>query len=114
MAGLSMGAMQTNTCVMKHPEFFANAGIFSGGFNMTGEGFDMTEAFEDPKKYKEIFDVLFISSGEQEQPMCDRLRSQLGELNAKGIDARFHSCPGYHEWDVWRNAAKDFLQLLFR
>ena len=114
MAGLSMGAVQTNTVVFRNPEVFASAGLFSGGFDLKGDGFDLTEVFGDPAKFKERFDLVFVASGEQEQPMCDNLRAMIAEQNARGVGTRFYSCPGYHEWDTWRNAARHFLELLFR
>ena len=46
--------------------------------------------------------------------MCDNLRAIVAEQNARGVDTHFYSCPGYHEWDSWRNAAKHFMELLFR
>lgn len=114
MAGLSMGGMQSNTGVFRHPEAFANLGVFSGGFTLTGDGFDMTESFESPEKFKELFDVVFVAAGEQEQPMCDIIGKKIADLNKNGVPVHFYSCPGYHEWDAWRNAAKNFMQLLFR
>ena len=114
MAGLSMGAMQSNMGVFRNPETFASAGLFSGGFTLKGDGFDLTDVFEDPAKFRERFDLLFISSGEQEQPMCDNLRKMVAEQNARGVGTRFYACPGYHEWDSWRNAARHFMELLFR
>ena len=114
MAGLSMGAMQSNMGVFRNPEYFANAGMFSGGFHPKGDRYDLTEVFSDPEKFNELFDVCFIASGEQEQPMCDELREMVKEQNALGVHTHFYSCPGYHEWETWRNAAKHFMELLFR
>ena len=114
MAGLSMGGMQSNVTVMKHLDAFANAGIFSGGFTYKGDGFDLTELFNNPEEYDKTFRLLFVSAGEQEQPMCDNLRQELAELNKKGIKNVFYSCPGYHEWDVWRYSAREFIKLLFK
>lgn len=114
MAGLSMGAMQSNVGVLKHPDAFANMGVFSGGFLMKSPEVDASDSFTTSEKFAERFDVAFIASGEQEQPMCDRLSEQIAGLNEKGIDVHFYSCPGYHEWDTWRNAARHFMELLFR
>ena len=114
MAGLSMGAIQSNAGVMKHPDVFANVGIFSGGFTLTGDGFDMTEVFADAKKFHELFDVVFVAAGEQEQPMCERVAEQIAGMNQIGVDVHFYSCPGYHEWDTWRNAVRHFMELLFQ
>ncbi len=115
MAGLSMGAMQSNTTVFRHPEAFANVGMFSGGFRVRDDdSFDLTEIFADPAKFRETFDIVFASAGEQEQPMCDTIRDMVAEQNARGVETHFYSCPGYHEWDTWRNAARHFMELLFR
>lgn len=114
MAGLSMGAMQSNCGVMRHPEAFANVGIFSGGFITRDAFFDMTDVFADPARFRATFDVVFAAAGEQEQPMCDTLRTQIAELNDSGIGVHFYSCPGYHEWDTWRNAVRHFLELQYR
>jgi len=114
LAGLSMGGIQANVTVMKYPETFASLGIFSGGFVYRGEGYDLTALFGDPKKYNETFRLLFVSAGQQEQPMCAELEAELKALCEKGIRNVFYSCPGYHEWDVWRYAAREFLQLLFK
>ena len=114
MAGLSMGAMQSNVGVMRNLDTFASVGIFSGGFLMKAEDFDLTDVFESPEKFKETFDVVFVASGEQEQPMCDTLRETIKAQNEKGVGTVFYSCPGYHEWETWRHAALHFLQLLFK
>ncbi len=113
VAGLSMGGMQANVSAMKHLDVFANMGIFSGGFTKKGDGFDLTALFEDSQKCNETFRLLFVSAGQQEQPMCGRVEAELAELRQKGVRNVFHSCPGYHEWDVWRYAAREMLKLLF-
>ena len=114
MAGLSMGAMQSNMGVFRNTDYFANAGMFSGGFRLTGDNYDLRDVFEDPEKFHELFDVCFVASGEQEQPMCDELREMIRKQNEIGVNTVFYSCPGYHEWDTWRNAARHFMELLFR
>ena len=114
MAGLSMGAMQSNMGVFRNLDYFANAGMFSGGFRLTGDNYDLRDVFEDPEKFNELFDVCFVASGEQEQPMCDELREMIRKQNEIGVNTHFYSCPGYHEWDTWRNAARHFMELLFR
>ena len=114
MAGLSMGAMQSNMGVFRNTDYFANAGMFSGGFRLTGDNYDLRDVFEDPEKFNALSDVCFVASGEQEQPMCDELREMIRKQNERGVHTYFYSCPGYHEWDTWRNAAKHFMELLFR
>ena len=113
MAGLSMGGMQSNMTVMKNPDVFANLGVFSGGFRTEGEGYDCNDIFADPAKFHERFDLLFVSAGEDE-PMCEVIRERLDELRGNGIDTVFYSCPGFHEWDTWRYAAREFLLRVFK
>ncbi len=113
LAGLSMGGMQSNAGLFKHYDCFANAGIFSGGFREAGFGFDGSALMNDPAKFAEAIDLLFVSTGEQEQGNAE-LKERMAAYRARGINVCFHSCPGYHEWDVWRYAAKAFLMLLFR
>ncbi|MBR1586485.1 MAG: hypothetical protein IJ662_13175 [Clostridia bacterium] len=114
MAGLSMGGMQTNAAIFKHPGFFGSAGIFSGGFRETGFNFDGSAYLQSKAAFEGAFDLLFIAVGEQEQPTCDRLRESVRAYLEKGVPLCLYTCPGYHEWDVWRHAARVFLQRLFQ
>lgn len=113
MAGLSMGAMQTNAGVFKHSDFFANAGIFSGGFREKGFGFDGSSFMGSSDRFKAGFDLMLITVGEQENGYRE-LKQKIADYNAKGVPIRFESYPGYHEWDVWRHSARAFLKLLFK
>lgn len=113
MAGLSMGAMQTNAAIFKHTDCFASAGIFSGGFRAVGWNFDGTKHLTDGKVFGESFDLVFVSVGDHEQPSCDRLKEAVADYNAKGVPIKLFITPGWHEWDVWRHSAREFLQMLF-
>lgn len=113
VAGLSMGGMQSNVTIMKNLDLFANVGIFSGGFTVKGKGFDLTDLFENPEKCNETFKLLFVSIGQQEHGYV-QLEERMNELRRKGVKNVFYSCPGYHEWDVWRYSAREFLKLVFK
>ena len=113
MAGLSMGGMQTNAAIFKHPDVFASAGIFSGGFREKGFNFDGSDWLASKEAFEKTFRLIFVAMGEQEQPSCDRLTADIAAYREKGVPIRLYTCPGYHEWDVWRHAARAFLQLLF-
>ena len=114
IAGLSMGGMQTNACIFKHPDRFANAGIFSGGFREKGFNFDGSALLREPELFRQRFALIFVAVGEQEQPSCSQLQENIPAYNARGIPIELYTCPGYHEWDVWRHAARAFLQRLFQ
>jgi enterochelin esterase-like enzyme len=114
IAGLSMGGVQANAAVIRHYDSFASAGVFSGGFLEKGFGFDGTKLFANPAAFMEAIDMIFIAAGQQEQPMCDNLKRRVKEYRQKGLNMHFYSWPGYHEWDVWRHAAKHFMSMLFK
>ena len=114
VSGLSMGGMQANAALFKHADCFASAGIFSGGFRESGFNFDGREYMSSPERFSRAFDLVFVAVGEQEHPSCERLKDSIAEYNGRGIPIRLYTWPGYHEWDVWRHAAKEFLQLLFK
>ena len=60
-----------------------------------------------------MFDYIFVAGGEQE-PQNGLMLAMAKDYAQKGYDnIRFYTCPGYHEWDTWRNAAYNMLQELF-
>lgn len=114
MAGLSMGGMQTNAAIFKHPDCFASAGIFSGGFRETGFNFDGRAYLTSKETFEKAFRLIFVAVGQQEQPSCSRLEESIRAYQEKGLPIQLFTCPGYHEWDVWRHSARAFLQILFQ
>ena len=108
MAGLSMGGGQTQQTVMKYPEIFANAGIFSMFYSLEPKVAAMT-----PEEFNKDFDLLFYGAGEYE-PVCQSNREILRELAKKGYKSVLFSVPGYHVWDVWRYCAREFIKLLWK
>jgi enterochelin esterase-like enzyme len=117
IAGLSLGSAQALSIGMNHMEdLFSYVGVFSGGVAAKGMfgDFDISAAFEDGERFNRLLKVFFVSFGEQE-PMGERNRATLDELyKTKGIKSVVYSRPGYHEWDVWRYSAREYLQLLFK
>lgn len=117
IAGLSLGSSQAYYSGIMHMEdTFSAIGIFSGGARPIGmlNAFDVSSAFEDGEKFNKLIKVFFVSAGEQER-MIDANRTFLNEIKeTKGINSVHYSRPGYHEWDVWRYSAYEFLQLIFK
>jgi enterochelin esterase-like enzyme len=117
IAGLSLGAGQAYNSGVKHMEdAFSAIGVFSCGIQPVGmfNSYDLTYAFDEPEKFKKYVKLFFSSAGEQE-PMIVKNREIAKNLKEqKGIDCVLYSRPGYHEWDVWRYSAREFLQLLFK
>lgn len=114
MAGLSMGAMQSQWTVFHYPEVFSGLGMFSGGFTISDQFVDYTEMLSDADDFNEKIKVLFASFGEQEAPVFLEAQSKLMKLREQGIKSHIYSTHGYHEWGVWRKSLHEFLPLLWR
>lgn len=117
IAGLSLGAGQALYSGITHMEdLFSAIGVFSCGIQPKGmfDAYDLTEAFSDGERFNKYIKLFFSSAGEQE-PMIVKNKEIIKELKEKkGIDTVFYSRPGYHEWDVWRYSACEYLKRLFK
>lgn len=113
VAGVSMGAYQANAVAMKHPDLFANVGLFSGLFSTKGYGYDQTAVFASPELFEETYDLFMITFGEQEQPSCGEWRHFCEESQGKGIHIPFYSYEGGHDWHVWRRSIREMMRRIF-
>ncbi len=120
MCGLSMGGGQSFYIGLRSPEVFANVGIFSTGMfggNAGSANFDLENAvpgiISDSKAFNEQFDNIFISCGEQDMRI-EHNRAVAKRLNEAGVEVKFSSYPGDHEWQVWRKSLHEFAQMLFK
>lgn len=119
-AGLSMGASHAREIVLQHQELFSALGMFScgAGFSIKGKDilgvpYDFSDLFKTPEIFNKNMLLTFITCGEQD-PRHTYTKPQVEELQAKGYRVQYTSYPGFHEWDVWRKSAADFLQKLFQ
>ena len=122
MAGLSMGGGQSFYIGLRSPDLFSCVGVFStgvfGGISSgVGKKFDpeteIPGIFTDTARFNKDFDLFMITCGEQD-PRIDATRGIVRDMQGRGVDVRFASYPGVHEWQVWRKSLRDFLPLLFR
>ena len=120
MCGLSMGGGQSFYIGLRSPEVFANVGVFSTGMFGGIQGasnFDLEKEvpgmLTDTKTFNEQFDVFFVSCGEQD-PRIEYTRNIVKKMQGGGVDVRFNSYPGDHEWQVWRKSLYEFAQYLFK
>lgn len=120
MCGLSMGGGQSFYIGLRDPDVFANVGVFSTGMFGGIQGasrFDLeTEVpgiLTDTKTFNQQFDVFFMTCGEQD-PRIDYTRNIVKKMRDGGVDVRFNSYPGDHEWQVWRKSLHEFAQYLFK
>jgi len=120
MCGLSMGGGQSFYIGLRSPEVFANVGVFSTGMfgGIAGaSNFDLEKEvpgmLSDTKTFNQQFDVFFISCGEQD-PRIEYTRDIVKKMRDGGVEVRFNSYPGDHEWQVWRKSLHEFAQYLFK
>lgn len=120
MCGLSMGGGQSFYIGLRDPDVFANVGVFStgmfGGIS-DASNFDLEAEvpgmLTDTKTFNNQFDVFFISCGEQD-PRIEYTRSIVKKMRDSGVNVRFSSYLGDHEWQVWRKSLHEFAQYLFK
>lgn len=115
IAGLSMGSAQAMRTAVRRPDLFASVGVFSGALPIVGTDYDGSKYILNPEVISKDFDLFFIGAGENEPFWTDTLAKlkQLEE-NGAGPALYYSSYPGFHEWDVWRKLARDFICRLFR
>ena len=120
MCGLSMGGGQSFYIGLRDPDVFANVGVFSTGMfgGIRGaSNFDLEREvpgmLTDTKTFNELFDVFFISCGEQD-PRIEYTRNIVKKMRDGGVEVKFNSYPGDHEWQVWRKSLHEFAQYLFK
>ena len=120
MCGLSMGGGQSFYIGLRDPEVFANVGVFSTGMFGGIQGasnFDLEKEvpgmLTDTKTFNQQFDVFFVSCGEQD-PRIEYTRNIVKKMRDGGVEVKFNSYPGDHEWQVWRKSLHEFAQYLFK
>ena len=120
MCGLSMGGRQSFYIGLRDPEVFANVGVFSTGMFGGIQGasnFDLEKEvpgmLTDTKTFNQQFDVFFVSCGEQD-PRIEYTRNIVKKMRDGGVEVKFNSYPGDHEWQVWRKSLHEFAQYLFK
>ena len=120
MCGLSMGGGQSFYIGLRDPEVFANVGVFSTGMFGGIQGasnFDLEKEvpgmLTDTKTFNQQFDVFFVSCGEQD-PRIEYTRDIVKKMRDGGVEVKFNSYPGDHEWQVWRKSLHEFAQYLFK
>lgn len=120
MCGLSMGGGQSFYIGLRDPEVFSNVGVFSTGMfgGISGAAnFDLEKEvpgiLTNTANFNKQFDVFFITCGEQD-PRIEHTRNIVKKMKDGGVDVRFNSYPGDHEWQVWRKSLHEFAQYLFK
>ncbi len=113
-AGLSMGSLQCAKLVFNRLDLFCAAGLFTGYLWPQKDPATFPhEIFDDNEKFNRELKVLFRAMGDKETSI-PLFQYEHEKLTEKGVNFIEKIYQGEHEWRVWRNAAHDFLKLIFR
>ena len=123
IGGLSMGAMQSISIGLSHPELFHYVLAYSGGFGGMGPAAAATdvetqspwkELLASPVETKKRLRLLFLGCGQQETGMLAPGQRLITLFKEKGINAQWADHPGGHVFSVWRNHLNESVPMLFR
>ncbi|HPF86543.1 MAG TPA: alpha/beta hydrolase-fold protein [Candidatus Limiplasma sp.] len=115
MAGLSMGSYQTTMTTLRHLGTFPWIGIFSGALTRRWYcDFDYYEKFRDTAAFNDKIRLFFFGYGEQEDRIIQGLTPDLRRFDETGLRYDTYTCPGYHEWTVWRKCMRAFARKVFK
>ena len=119
LAGLSMGSYQALMIAMNNLGFFPYIGVFSGGLTPRkyndARPSDHYEKLNDIEAMQKNVKLLYCTHGTEEDAHFLTVDEKVKELREKGLDqVQLFTCPGRHEWQVWRRSAYNFLQMIFR
>jgi enterochelin esterase-like enzyme len=116
LAGLSLGAIQTEYTGLLHSDYFSALGVFSGGI-ITAPNSTVTTTIENalghPAKINRDIRYFYLVAGGQDiaLPFTQAFAQQL---DAAGIHHVFEVIPGQlHTMFVWRPALYNFVQHIF-
>jgi len=127
IAGLSMGVVYSYLTAFKYPEFFKWIGCFSGHImpispngEYFGRTFDYSGVFKNRELFNSRINLMFHCGGVREgfgkprEIPGDLMPYNWEEYKANGYNVDGQSYRGFHEWDTWRFAARDFAMKLFK
>ncbi len=117
LAGLSMGALQTQITGMNNPNLFNYLGVFSIGLQMEfGEGTtDLIAAYDknlDVLK-QNGFELFYIGVG-REDFVYEGVELLRGKLDEHNFDYIYNETDGGHTWANWRTYLSDYAPRLFK
>ncbi|MDR8393352.1 alpha/beta hydrolase-fold protein [Aliifodinibius sp. S!AR15-10] len=109
LAGLSMGGGQSLNFGLANLDAFA----WVGGFSSAPNTKEPQQLLPDPQQAKDQLKLLWISCGDEDDLM--RISKRTHEyLEQHSVPHIFHTEPGGHDFEVWKNDLYIFSQLLFK
>lgn len=107
MAGLSLGSAQAALTVAKHQNLFAYLGSFSGVKDDV-----VHEIIANHGKFP--MRAVLMTAGTGETGLAQAQKVFIEQFQKLGVNAEQRSYVGYHDWHVWRESLRDFVQMIFQ
>ncbi|MEO7799152.1 MAG: alpha/beta hydrolase-fold protein [Opitutaceae bacterium] len=119
LAGSSLGAAQTFTLGLRHPDLFAYLGGFSGAASLSGRNAGAESALAGLFPSEPLprgRHLIFLSTGAEEPAsFLNPVKQYRDALLGAGIEHVFYLSPDTeHEWHTWRRSLREFVPLLFQ
>jgi enterochelin esterase-like enzyme len=112
IAGLSMGASQSLSIGLAHPEKFAYVGAFSPAFFLLDPSVDKAFPSISPRM-NSLYKLIYFSCGVDDHFYADSVMFKA-YLDKKGVSAQFVKMDGGHAWPVFRRAFSAFVLKTFK
>lgn len=106
LAGLSLGSAQSIQIVSRFQNLFAHLGVFSGMRDIEAK-----VILEQNKKYP--MKTVLMTCGTGEEGLGSSQEEFTDQFKALGVNSDQRSYEGFHEWQVWRESARDFASMIF-
>jgi enterochelin esterase-like enzyme len=110
LAGLSMGGGQAMNIGIANLGKFQAIGVFSGAIRNLDFSKYLTAYSEEANRRAGL---IWIGCG-TDDGMLSMSEQVHAELDRRGVRHHFFTCPGGHEWQVWRKHLHEFAPLLFK
>lgn len=107
VAGLSLGSAQALLAASNHQELFGGLGIFSG-IRID----EMERLLSQHKAWP--MEYVFLGCGEGEKDIAHKQEEYAAKCKCFGVPVCHKTYTGYHEWHVWRECLRDFVQQIFQ
>ena len=105
ICGLSMGGGQSLNFGLSHPDMFSCVGAYSPAPNTDVNIFKIDN--------KNALPIIYILCGTSDDLLFVSQNTD-SFLSSKNIPHTYKTMPGNHEWSVWKEGLKSFVQIIFK
>jgi enterochelin esterase family protein len=121
LAGLSMPGGQSFYTGLRNLDIFGSVATFSSGIfggpvglpQNFDAGKEIPGILSDAQSFNNQLEVFYISVGEND-PRFESTKTIVKTFEEHGLEVKFNSFPGAHDFQVWRKSLNTFASILFK